>query len=114
MRWTSSAWYLHFERGWQQHFHLAEGACEGVLTGRYRGATYPLRGTNAGPFRPDLRGVIETDDGTTVMFESHGYGRVHPVGERQIVGTVLHLSDASSTPADAAAFLGAVLRAAGE
>ena len=27
------------------------------------------------------------------MFELHGYGRVHPAGRRQIVGSVLHLSD---------------------
>lgn len=27
------------------------------------------------------------------MFESRGYGRAYPVGRRQIVGTVVHLSD---------------------
>lgn len=27
------------------------------------------------------------------MVELHGYGRAYPVGRRQIVGSVLHLSD---------------------
>ena len=46
-----------------------------------------------GPFRPDMRGAIETDDDATVLFECHGYGRAQPVGHRQIVGSVLHVSD---------------------
>ena len=40
-----------------------------------------------------MHGVIETDDDATVLFECHGYGRAHPAGSRQIVGTVLHVSD---------------------
>jgi hypothetical protein len=27
------------------------------------------------------------------MFECHGYGRAYPPGRRQIVGSVMHLSD---------------------
>jgi hypothetical protein len=86
-------WAVELEGGWQQHFYLAEGSCEGALTGGFRAANAPLRRTDDGPFQPDIRGVIETDDGATIMFESHGYGRAYPVGSRQIVGTVLHLSD---------------------
>jgi hypothetical protein len=37
--------------------------------------------------------VIETDDGASIMFEWHGYGRAYPIGRRQIVGAVFHLSD---------------------
>ncbi len=37
--------------------------------------------------------MIETDDGETLTFECHGYGRAYPTGRRQIVGSVLHLSD---------------------
>jgi hypothetical protein len=37
--------------------------------------------------------VIETDDGAAVMFEWHGYGRAYPVGRREIVGAVFHLSE---------------------
>ena len=37
--------------------------------------------------------VVETDDGATVLIEWHGYGRAYPAGRRQVVGSVLHLSD---------------------
>jgi hypothetical protein len=40
-----------------------------------------------------MRAAIETDDGATIMFECHGYGRAYPPGRRQIVGSVVHLSD---------------------
>lgn len=40
--------------------------------------------------------MIETDDGATLMVEWHGYGRAGPVGRRQVVGSVLHLSDADA------------------
>jgi hypothetical protein len=54
---------------------------------------FPLRRTAAGPFVPDIRAVIETDDGATVLFEGHGFGRAYPPGRRQIVGSVVHVSD---------------------
>jgi hypothetical protein len=53
---------------------------------------YPQRSSD-GTFRPDLRAAIDTDDGATIMFECHGYGRAYPVGRRQIVGAILHSSD---------------------
>jgi len=87
------AWEVGLEGGWEQHFYLAEGRCEGSVSGRFRAANFPLRRTPHGPFLPDLRGVIETDDAATVLFESHGYGRAYPAGARQIVGSVLHVSD---------------------
>jgi hypothetical protein len=86
-------WAVELEGGWEQHLFLAEGRCEGEVTGRFRGANFPRRRTAAGPFVPDLRAVIETDDGATIMVECHGYGRAYPAGRRQIVGSVLHLSD---------------------
>jgi hypothetical protein len=87
------SWAVELEGGWEQHLMLAEGRCEGSISGRFRGANSPQRRTAAGPFRPDFRAVIETDDGATVMFEWHGYGRAYPLGRRQIVGAVFHLSD---------------------
>ena len=33
--------------------------------------------------------MIETDDGSTIMFEWHGYGRAYPPGRRQVVGAVV-------------------------
>jgi hypothetical protein len=86
-------WSVALEGGWEQHLYLAEGVCEGAITGRFRGANFPLRRTSEGPFCPDLRAVIETDDGATIMVELRGYGRPRPVGRRQVVGSVLHLSD---------------------
>ena len=37
--------------------------------------------------------MIETNEGATIMFEWHGYGRAYPVGRRQIGGAVFHLSE---------------------
>jgi hypothetical protein len=80
-------WGTELDGGWQQHFFIAEGRCEGKLSGWFRGANYPLR-RDDGTFRPDFRAVIETDDGATIMFEWHGYGRAYPIGRRQVVGAV--------------------------
>ena len=87
------AWDVELEGGWQQHLYLAEGRCEGGISGRFRGANAPRRRTPDGPFCPDIRAVIETDDGAMIMFESQGYGRAYPAGRRQVVGAVYHLSD---------------------
>ena len=85
-------WAVGLEGGWEQHLYIAEGRCEGSLRGRFRGANFPQRRTATGPFVPDIRAAIETDDGATVLFECHGYGRPYPEGRRQIVGSVLHSS----------------------
>ena len=87
------SWAVALEGGWEQHLYLAEGRCEGSIRGRFRGANFPQRRTAEGPFRPDVRAVIEADDGATIMVELRGYGRAYPPGRRQIVGSVLHLSD---------------------
>jgi hypothetical protein len=87
-------WAVDLEGGWEQHLYLAEGRCEGGISGRFRGVNFPLRRTASGPFRPDFRAAIETDDGATIMWECHGYGRAYPPGRRQIVGAIFHLSDA--------------------
>jgi hypothetical protein len=85
-------WAVNLGGGWEQHFYIADGRCQGEISGRFRGANYPRR-QDDGTFRPDFRAVIETDDGATIMFEWHGYGRAYPVGRRQIVGAVFHSSD---------------------
>ena len=87
------SWMVSLEGGWEQHLFLAEGRCEGSISGRFRGANFPLRRTAEGPFLPDFRAVIEADDGATIMFALQGYGRAYPPGRRQIVGSVIHLSD---------------------
>jgi hypothetical protein len=88
------SWSVEIAGGWEQHFYLAEGRCDGLLTGRFRGVNFPMRAGHGGSFRPDFRAVIETDDQAVVMFEWHGYGRAYPVDRRQVVGAVFHSSDA--------------------
>ena len=73
-------------------FFLAEGRCEGRISGLFRGANHPHR-RGDGTFLPDFQGVIETDDGAEVLFDYRGYGRAYPVGRRQIVASATHLSE---------------------
>ncbi len=89
-------WAVTLEGGWEQHLFLAEGRCEGSVVGRFRGANFPYRRTATGPFCPDFRAVIETEDGATIMVDLQGYGRVYPAGRRQIVGSVRHASDSDA------------------
>jgi hypothetical protein len=35
------SWAVGLDGGWQQMFFLAEGRCEGMVTGRFRGANFP-------------------------------------------------------------------------
>ena len=42
---------------------------------------------------PDFQGVIEAEDGATILFDIRGFGRAYPPGRRQIVSTASHLSD---------------------
>jgi Protein of unknown function (DUF3237) len=56
---------------------------------RLRGANFPRRRVD-GTLTPDFRGVLETDDGATVLYAWHGYGRAGRNGERELVGSVTH------------------------
>ena len=71
-RWSVELAGAHGVEG--QGFLLVEGRSEGRLSGRLRAANYPRRRTD-GTQTPDFRGVLETDDGATVLFAWHGYGR---------------------------------------
>jgi hypothetical protein len=66
------SWAVGLDGGWQQAFFIAEGRCEGPVTGRFRGANFPRKQGADGPFRPDFRAVIEADEGATIMVEWHG------------------------------------------
>jgi hypothetical protein len=74
-----------------EHFFIAEGRCDGLVSGRMRGANHPHRRTDL-TYVPDFQGVIETADGATIMFELRGYGRREPVPNRQVVGFATHIS----------------------
>ena len=75
-----------------QGFYLAEGRCEGRISGRVRAANHPRRRTD-GTFQPDCQGVIATDDGAVIFFDLRGYGRAYPEGRRQNVSTITHLTE---------------------
>jgi len=75
-----------------QNFLIAEGRCEGRLSGRLRGANYPRRRTD-NALVPDFRGVLQTACGAAVLFAWHGYARPAAGGIRELVGSVTHVSD---------------------
>jgi hypothetical protein len=76
----------------EQGFLIAEGRSEGRLSARFRAANYPRKRVD-GTLLPDFRGVLETDDGATILFSWHGFARP-PKGEaRELVGSVSHVSD---------------------
>ena len=92
---TPEAWTVELaaESGTEaQSFLVAEGRASGVVSGRYRGANYPRRRTD-GTLTPDFRGVLETDDGATIMFAWHGFGRRGDSAGLQLVGSMTHLTD---------------------
>jgi len=74
-----------------QSFLIAEGRCEGRLSGRLRGANYPRRRTD-NALVPDFRGVLQTADGAAVLFAWHGYARPGAAGMRELVGSITHVS----------------------
>ncbi len=41
------SWAVGLDGGWQQMFFIAEGRCEGSVTGRFRGANFPGRRARA-------------------------------------------------------------------
>ena len=91
----SEGWGVEIDgpRGTQeQWFFLADGRVEGRIAGRFRGANHPQRRTDL-TFVPDFQGVIETDDDATLFCDIRGYGRSYPVGRRQIVASITHLTD---------------------
>ena len=75
-----------------QSFLIAEGRCTGRINGRYRGANYPRQRTD-GTLTPDFRGVLETEDGATVLFAWRGLGRRRADSGLELVGSMTHVSD---------------------
>ncbi|MFI5415231.1 MAG: hypothetical protein ACHQ16_06175, partial [Candidatus Lutacidiplasmatales archaeon] len=55
-------------------FYFAEGACEGRVTGRFRGSNHPRRRTDE-TYAMDRLGFVETPDSATIMVDYRGYGR---------------------------------------
>lgn len=93
---TPESWSVEIggEHGLETHgFLIAEGRTEGRLSARYRGANVPRRRPD-GVLTPDFRGVLETDDGATILFAWRGFTRPSVEGDpRRLVASVTHLSD---------------------
>jgi hypothetical protein len=68
-----------------------EGRCEGAVSGRFSGQNRARRRVD-GPFEPDYHGVIETDDGATILWHLTGFGWPE---EGRVVTTVKHVTDDS-------------------
>jgi hypothetical protein len=75
-----------------QSFLIAEGRTEGGLSARYRGANFPRRRVD-GALEPSFRGVLETDDGASILFRWDGLARLTPSGMRELLGAMFHVSD---------------------
>jgi hypothetical protein len=92
---TPEAWQVAFEGAHgteRQSFLIAEGRSEGRLSARYRGAYFPRTRTD-GALLPDFRGVLETDDGATVLFAWHGYAIPRPGARLELVGSMTHVTE---------------------
>jgi hypothetical protein len=75
-----------------QSFLIAEGRAEGGLSARYRAANFPRRRVD-GVLEPSFRGVLEADDGASILFRWDGLARLTPSGTRQLLGTIIHVTD---------------------
>ena len=75
-----------------QSFLIAEGRAEGGLSARYRAANFPRRRVD-GALEPAFRGVLETDDGATILIRWDGLARLTPSGMRELLGTMFHVTD---------------------
>jgi Protein of unknown function (DUF3237) len=73
-------------------FLIAEGRAEGRLSARYRGANFPRRRVD-GALEPEFRGVLETDDGASILFHWEGLASLTETGMRQLIGMMQHLTD---------------------
>lgn len=92
---TPEHWSVRLEGkdGSEEHsFLIAEGRSTGRLSARYRAANVPRRRTD-GILTPDFRGVLETDDGATILIEWSGFTRTGQSGARELVGRMTHLTD---------------------
>ena len=71
-----------------QSFLVAEGRCEGGITGRFRAANFPRTRVD-GTLVPDFRGAVETDDGAALLFTLRGYFLPATGG---LVGSMTHVT----------------------
>ena len=73
-------------------FLIAEGRASGRLSARYRAANFPRQRVD-GALEPEFRGVLETDDGATILFHWEGLAMLNDTGMRQLLGMAQHVTD---------------------
>ena len=87
---TPEAWSVEVAAGVEgRSFLLAEGRSTGRLSARYRAANFPRKRAD-GALVPDFRGVLETDEGATLLFEWQGLAVRTDSGTRQLLGSLVH------------------------
>ena len=89
---TPEAWSAELEgdTGTEgRSFLIAEGRSTGRLSARYRAANFPRRRVD-GALVPEFRGVFETDDGATILFEWRGLAVLTSSGMRRLLGSITH------------------------
>ena len=60
------------------------------------GANFPRRRVD-GALEPSFRGVLETDDGASILFRWDGLARLTPSGMRQLLGAMFHVATTNGT-----------------
>jgi Protein of unknown function (DUF3237) len=78
----------------EHHYYFAQGRCEGSIAGTFRAGNHPRRRPDK-TFVMNMQGIIQTDDGQTIMVDYQGYGRAYPAGRRQVVGAAWHATGAT-------------------
>ncbi|MEA2551727.1 MAG: hypothetical protein QOE25_1496 [Actinomycetota bacterium] len=73
-------------------FLIAEGRASGRLSARYRAANFPRMRVD-GALEPEFRGVLETDDGATILFHWEGLATLTETGMRRLLGMAQHTTD---------------------
>ena len=84
------AWAVGAGGSMQTTFGIAEGRCEGRISGRFRGANH-ARIRPDGTYLPDFQGYIATDDGAEILLDLRGRGHVRG-DDFRATGTVTHVS----------------------
>ena len=74
-----------------QNLLFVSGRVEGAISGSLRASNFPRRRAD-GVVTPDFRGVLQTDDGATILFTWQGFG-TSVDGVNQLVGAMTHVSD---------------------
>jgi hypothetical protein len=73
-------------------FLIAEGRASGRLSARYRASNFPRMRAD-GALEPEFRGVLQTDDGATILFHWEGLATLTDSGMRRLLGMAQHTTD---------------------